>query len=146
MRLKSLASAGLAGILVLLLGIGAHADPIGVWITPFGGYRLSGALNLEDQNFSKIDFADNPVYGLAVGMDVHDGMVEVMWTHQDTHATPIPVLGGGLPSTQFDMKVDQFHFNGLYFMPDTEEHALRPYAMAGLGMTTYNPTGDGSSA
>jgi hypothetical protein len=40
----------------------------------------------------------------------------------------------------FDLNVDQFHFNGLYFPPGFAK--AQPYAIAGAGMTRYAPVGD----
>ena len=108
-------------------------------LMPFGGYRLSGSVALDDPNYSKIDLADNPIYGLAAGMEVHEGLVEIMWTHQDSHATAVPV-SPDFPSERFGLNTDQFHFNGLYFPPGYD--SVQPYAMAGLGMTRYEPSGD----
>jgi opacity protein-like surface antigen len=113
-----------------------------IWISPFGGYRFNGSLNLDDPNFRKIELKDNPVYGLAVGGDVMEGVVEVMWTHHDSHASAIP-MAGGPPAEGFDLNVDQFHLNGLYIPQGFEK--VEPYALAGLGVTHYAPVGAADS-
>lgn len=115
------------------------AEDHGIWITPFGGYRLSGSVKLEDPNFSKVDLSDSSVYGLSAGMQVPEGLLELAWTHQANSARAIP-LAGGPPMEGFDLHVDQFHFNGLYLPPEFEH--VKPYAIAGLGFTRYAPVGD----
>jgi hypothetical protein len=108
-------------------------------LTPFGGYRFSGSVPLDDPHFSKVDLADSGVFGLAAGVEVPEGLLEFMWTHQDSSARVLPVSGGPAEES-FDLSADQFHLNGLYFPPEFEHY--RPYVLAGLGMTRYAPSGD----
>jgi hypothetical protein len=129
-----------------LLGCGVptvQAEGHGIWITPFGGYRTAGSIKLDDPNYSKVDLIDTPIYGLAAGMEVIGGLVEVMWTHQDSEAQLVRTPGSTAPLDQFTLNTDQFHVNGLYFPPDFVR--VQPYVLGGLGVTHYNPTGEASS-
>jgi len=142
-----------AGILLTILGtscftVGAEGQ---IWppfeITAFGGYRGSGSLALDDPSYSRLDFADGAVYGIAVGMSVEpadspgNGAIEFMWTHQDSTLKALP--NPGAADISMNMNVDQFHFNGLYLPPRFER--VLPYVIAGLGATRYAPEGDTSS-
>jgi opacity protein-like surface antigen len=133
----------MCGVLVGLPGAAARAAEgrPGFQITPFGGYGIRGAMALDDPDFSELDMENNPVYGLAIGMEVHEGLLEIMWTHQDSEIRAVPVRGGP-PAEQFNVNTDQVHFNGLYFPPQVDGATLHPYVMAGLGFTNFAPTGD----
>jgi opacity protein-like surface antigen len=116
-------------------------------ITPFGGYRLGGSLGLDDPSYKELKFGDGGIYGVALGLDVPvedvgDGMMEFMWTHVDSTLTAQP--NPGIAGISTDMKVDQFHLNGLYLPPGNIR--FRPYAIVGLGATRFAPTGALSSA
>jgi hypothetical protein len=134
----------MCGLFILGLSVtSVQAAERGIWITPFGGYRLGSSIALEDPNYSKVDLGDAPVYGLAAGMDVMEGLVEFMWTHQDSEAHAIPTPGGTAPRESLTLNTDQFFVNGLYFPPDFVR--IQPYVIGGLGITHINPTGDTST-
>jgi opacity protein-like surface antigen len=117
------------------------------FVTPFGGYRVSGSMALDDPTFSRLEFGNDAVYGLALGMSMAPieaeggGEFEIMWTHQDTELQAIP--HPGFTAESMAMNVDQFHFNGLYF--PSAAGSWRPYAIAGLGATRFAPAGNTSS-
>ncbi len=113
-------------------------------ITPFGGYRLGGSLDLNDPSYRTLEFGDGGVYGLALGVHVEpvegvgEAAVEVMWTHQESTLKALP--NPGVASLSMNMNVDQFHFNGYYGPP--QKGYLRTYVIAGLGATRFSPTGN----
>jgi opacity protein-like surface antigen len=116
-------------------------------ITPFGGYRMSGSLALNESSYSRLDFADGGIYGVSAGMrvvtgeELGEGLIEVMWTHQGSEISAIPNSGTtGTPIQSLTLNVDQFHFNGIYYLPDFEK--TFPYVLAGVGATRFAPTGD----
>src|SRR4029077_3578051 len=108
-------------------------------IAPFYGGKMGGSLDVKNSIYDKVLFNDSASFGLAVGADVStEGSVEVLWSHQDT------TLRGRLQATGMKedittMGVDQVFFNGLYLMG---HEPLRPFVLAGLGATRFNPYGN----
>jgi hypothetical protein len=68
-------------------------------------------------------------------------LIELMWTHHDSSLRAVPNLGGP-PARSLDLNTDQFHFNGLYIPEGFEKDWAQPYAMGGLGVTSYAPVGN----
>lgn len=125
-------------LLPLALANQAHAADSGWEALFFGGGHFSGSINVESESGSdKLDVADGPSVGLAVGKDLaEDSAVEVMWTRQDSE---MRAMDGTAPSEEAgSLTIDTYHFNGLYFPPQPEGRA-RWFVLGGIGASVFSP-------
>ena len=96
-------------------------------------------MDLTGGTYDRLEFKDSASFGLSVGTDVSsEGALEVLWSHQATSVTG-RLAADGTKAKISDVNADQFLFDGLYLMGDEK---LRPFVLAGVGATTWNPTGN----
>jgi opacity protein-like surface antigen len=134
---------GVALLLVVVASAGAQdyfgtqAHVHAVEITPFGGTRFGGTIDLNSGPFSQLDIRSSWDYGasLDVGLIPHL-QAEFMWDHQPT------VLDGVSFSTGAKTRVSQanldfYHWGILvpFLRPDAK---IQPYVAGGLGFTHFN--------
>ncbi len=133
--------------IVLALGLflleGAWASD---WeLTPFGGYQTGAHIALtESSSYDRLNIQDGGSYGLILGYEIQeDGSIEILWSRQESAL--YGELPGGTAERLTSLKIDQFRFDGLYYFTEQDEEdqqSLRPFVLAGLGMTHYQPGGD----
>ena len=114
----------------------------GVEITPFGGSRFGGVIDANSSTATNVDYLtirSGWDYGAMLDVDVFPhGQAEFMWNNQPT------VLGAHIPgsgSTRIgEASLDMFQWSFLYqfLQPGSK---LQPYAVAGVGFTSYNTNG-----
>jgi len=109
-------------------------------ITPFAGYRLGGSFDVEGLDYANFDFKDGFTYGISLGFSVHENLqVEAMWSREET--TLRGRLIAGPRDDLFKIFIDQYHLNFLYIYGD-DSMKMRPFVLAGLGLTYFNPKPD----
>jgi opacity protein-like surface antigen len=114
----------------------------GIEITPFGGTRFGGVIDANSTQVSNVDYLtirSGWDYGAMLDVDLFPhAQVEFMWNNQPT------VLGAHIPgsgSTRIgEASLDMFQWSFLYqfLQPGSK---LQPYAVAGVGFTSYNTNG-----
>jgi len=111
-------------------------------------YRFGGNIELENPainpTFRRLEIESNPAYGIALNHGVHDNIqVEFQWSRQDTH-----INGRSRTSNTsnrlFGAYVDQYHANFLFHPAEGGSHT-QPFAVLGLGATSFNPRASLSS-
>ena len=110
-------------------------------VTPFGGYRWGGSVNVEreDVDVTKLRIDNGTTYGAAFGVDLGDSFqVEFMWSQQ---ASALTGEGPSGDTELFDLKTDHYHVN---FLPHFGEEGatFRTFLLFGVGMTTFYPGTD----
>jgi hypothetical protein len=139
--------------LPLLLAVGSSALLAGdlkrFELQPFGGFSASGGIPLigddgVDHGSVHVSSTYNLGATFAINLNELDA-VEAFWQRQltDGHlpsAIVVPYVSGS--STDFDLRISQYHCNFLHHYLISDPRAM-PYVMAGLGATTYraNRTG-----
>lgn len=140
--------------LTALAVVGYFAATSAIWaqggfeLTPMIGYRFGGNIDLVNPSinptFKRLEIKSSPAYGIALNHGVHDNIqVEFQWSRQDTH------MNGRSRTTDtstrlFGAYVDQYHANFL-FHPAEGGSRTQPFAVLGLGATTFNPRASLSS-
>jgi opacity protein-like surface antigen len=114
----------------------------GIEITPFGGTRFGGVIDANSTQVSNVDYLtirSGWDYGAMLDVDLFPhAQAEFMWNQQPT------VLGAHIPgsgSTRIgEASLSMFQWSILYqfLQPGSK---LQPYAVAGLGFTSYNTNG-----
>lgn len=108
-------------------------------ITPFAGYRTSGSFDLAENvlDYSNVKINDGFTYGLSLGYRVNEVFtIEAMWSRTSTSL--LAEVQGADTADLFDLYVDQFHLNFLFFVGQRMA-AVQPYVLLGLGATYFNP-------
>ena len=114
----------------------------GFELTPTIGYRFGGSIDLvnpdHNPNYRKLQIESNPAYGVALNHGVHDTIqVEFQWSRQDTHVNGRSRTNN--TSTRlFGAYVDQYHANFVFHPAEAGSHT-EPFAIFGLGATSFNP-------
>jgi opacity protein-like surface antigen len=114
----------------------------GFELTPTIGYRFGGNIDLVNPalnpNFRKLQIESNPAYGVALNHGVHDNIqVEFQWSRQDTHVDGRS-RAENASTRLFGAYVDQYHANFLFHPADDGSHT-QPFAIFGLGASSFNP-------
>jgi hypothetical protein len=120
----------------------------GFELTPTIGYRFGGNIDLVNPalnpNFRKLQIESNPAYGVALNHGVHDNIqVEFQWSRQDTHVDGRS-RADNTSTRLFGAYVDQYHANFLFHPADDGSHT-QPFAIFGLGASSFNPRAPVSS-
>ena len=128
--------------ILLLSGVPCLSGQSGFELSPTVGYRFGGNIDLVsptlNPTFRRLEIESNPSYGLALNHGIHDNIqLEFQWNRQDTH------INGRLRATNtstrlFGAYLDQYHVNFL-FHPTDEGARRQPFAILGLGATSFNP-------
>ncbi len=112
-------------------------------LQPFGGFTASGSIPLKTDDSTTLgSISVNSSYNLGTTFGVNFNeldAVEGLWRRQYTQGRlpsefAVPALPGS--STSFDLKIDQYHCNFLHHY-EISTPSVKPYVMAGLGVTTY---------
>ena len=114
----------------------------GIEITPFGGSRFGGVIDANSSQVSNVDYLtirSGWDYGAMLDVDLFPhAQAEFMWNNQPT------VLGEHIPGSGSsrigEASLDMFQWSFLYqfLQPGSK---LQPYAVAGVGFTSYNTNG-----
>jgi opacity protein-like surface antigen len=131
---------------IVLLLVAASADAQGgysgththaVEITPFGGSRFGGAIDLNSGPYSQLDIRSSWDYGawLDVGLIPHL-QAEFMWDHQPTVLDAVS-FSTGAKTRVSQANLDFYHWGILvpFVPPDAK---IQPYIACGLGFTHFN--------
>ncbi len=106
----------------------AGSAPAEVELTPLVGLQAGGSIGTRQGD---LEIDPSAALGLLVSWRVRsDGMVELLYTRQDTEMD----LDA---SRLFDLTVEQFHFGGLWEIRDYTQ--TRPFLGMTLGVTRMNP-------
>ncbi|HUO34868.1 MAG TPA: outer membrane beta-barrel protein [Candidatus Acidoferrum sp.] len=113
-------------------------------ITPFGGARFGGTVNLNSGTFGDYRFKSSWNYGgiLDVGLapDLMPNLEgEFMWNRQDTELS----AGYGSGGPYYDLtpaKLDMYQF-GLLYQFGPHQSKLHPFVVGGLGFTNFHTNG-----
>jgi hypothetical protein len=108
-----------------------------VEITPVAGYQFGGGMSGEG---GEISIPSAFMYGAMIDVWVRpDGQAEFLYTRQETSLEydPSNVVGG--PIDLGEMTVHEFQVGGT---ADMGPGRIKPYALATLGVTWFQPAGD----
>jgi outer membrane protein W len=145
----------LAAIAALLISIPELTSAKGIELTPYAGYRSSGALNsttvtLDDGTMlENFDFESGAIFGLWFNFRV-DNRLKI---ELNVEGFPSKVQG---TDTSTKQKTDAFdvvlyylqiglHYEIIEYGVSAEDVKIRPFVYAGLGSTIFDPAGDRSS-
>ncbi len=130
-------------VLVPLCSAGVWASqPSKFWVVPSLGIRTSTSFGIgsEEVEYTRIRFANGITYGLSVGYKLSEYIsVEAAWSRQN--ATVQGMIPGDETPTYdalFKAFEDQLQAN-LMIWAGYRIGPLKPYFLAGLGMTNINP-------
>ena len=128
-------------ILATMLWSPARADRLRFELTPFGGIRLGGSMDVEGEDGDgTLSLDDSPSYGVLLNFGFSsETELEFLWSHEDTQLE-LRDSGTGLKQTLFDLSVDYYQVGGLY---QWDNGRIKPFVAASLGLTRFSP--DGSS-
>ena len=134
------------GGIALLLACAASADAQAyfepqkthaVEITPFGGSRFGGTIDLNSGPYSKLDIRSSWDYGAWLDVDLIPHLqAEFMWDHQPTVLDGVNFFTGAR-SRVSQANLDFYHWGILvpFLPPDSK---IQPYIAGGLGFTHFN--------
>jgi outer membrane protein W len=127
-------------ILALSFGVSsAHAQGR-FELTPFGGTRFGGQVDLttpNTENFDYLKIKSTWDYGVIADYNIWSKFqAEVMWNRQPTQFEPHIFMTSSF-STPSDATLDMIQFSGLYEFGN-ERAKLKPFVVAGLGFTHFN--------
>ncbi|HTV57769.1 MAG TPA: outer membrane beta-barrel protein [Verrucomicrobiae bacterium] len=122
----------------------AHAQSRDIEITPFGGVRYGGTVDLNGGDFYNYRFKSSWNYGGMLDVGVAPDLMpnleaEFLWNRQDTELSAQAVATG----TYVDLtpaKLDLYQFGLLYAFGDHSAR-LRPFIVGGLGFTNFHTNG-----
>ena len=132
-----------AGVLVVCLAAAEHAqaDTPRFEIQPFGGYRIGGDFDLEDDKgveLGRVDLDDDVSWGLGVAVYRDpDAYYEVLYSRQATQLEESDPAVGGV-----DVTIEYAHVGGTLIFD--YKPWLRPYLSLTLGLTRIDLEDSGS--
>ena len=123
------------------IGGPARADKPRFEIAPFGGYRIGGDFDIEDDDGAQlrsVDLEEDVSFGLGLALYRDpDGFYELLYSRQETQLDDSdPALSG------VDLTTEYYHFGGTLLFDD--QGWMRPYLSVTLGLTRFDPEGFGS--
>jgi outer membrane protein W len=135
----------LIAVVILVLGFcvsSAHAQGR-FELTPFGGTRFGGQVDLATPNAQDVDYLKiKSTWDYGVIGDFHifpKFAAEVMWNRQPTQLEAHNFTTDTF-LTPTDATLDMFQFSGLYEFGN-ERANLKPFVVAGLGFTNFHSNG-----
>lgn len=134
-----LSIATLAGSVVL--SAPATADVPRFEVAPFGGYRIGGEFDLENDEGETLRSVDlDADFSVGLGLAMYrdpDAFYELLYSRQSTQLDDSdPGLSG------VDLTTEYFHFGGTLIFD--AQRRLRPYLSVTLGLTRFDADGFGS--
>jgi len=143
----------LAGLMMLVMATAQAADPAaqstsqeqwpGYEVAPFAGLSLGGGFSLQDGAVTSaiaqhVDLDDRASFAVALDLRANDSaQYELFYGREST------VLRGEAPFASTPVVLEYLHLGGLLRLSD--ELPIRPYIVAGLGLTRFSPNAPGSS-
>ncbi|HEX7879631.1 MAG TPA: hypothetical protein VF720_09495 [Candidatus Eisenbacteria bacterium] len=132
--------AGAMTLVVAPVSMCRAAEPHPFEITPFGGYRFGGRLEVL---LGRLVMSDAPVFGGVLGYRVApDALLEFTYVQENTDFTFEPTASGDNVFVT-DLAIRSFYIGGVY------EHGLsqvRPYAGMSIGMSRFDPELESAAA
>ena len=114
----------------------------GIEITPFGGSRFGGVIDANPtgaSNVSDISIRSSWDYGAMLDVDLFPhAQAEFMWNQQPTVLSQQYFSGGQTRISEASLSMYQWSFLYQFLQPGSK---LQPYAVAGIGFTSYNTNG-----
>ncbi len=109
-----------------------------VEVMPMVGFQINGSKDLAGPRNDRLDFKNVALRGLSIGyLNKEDGELELSWTR--AYSSAEIQRSGGAPPDRFDVRIEQFHLNGLYML---DPPPLQPFVLLGIGATRFTPTGE----
>jgi hypothetical protein len=110
-------------------------------VAPFGGYRIGGEFDVQDEQGSELrsaDLEEDASWGLGLALyRDRNGFYELLYSRQQTQFDdPDPAL------QSVDITTEYYHFGGTLIFD--YEPWLRPYLSLTLGLTRFDAEGFGS--
>ncbi len=126
---------------LVLTPLTASADRARFEVAPFGGYRIGGSFDVEDEQGNELrstDFKEHASYGLGLALYRDpNGFYELLYSRQDTELEDSdPEIDGA------DITIEYYQFGGTLIFD--YEPWLRPYLSLTLGLTRFDADGFGS--
>jgi opacity protein-like surface antigen len=114
----------------------------GVEITPFGGSRFGGVIDVNSSTVSNVDYLtirSTWDYGAMLDVDLFArAQAEFMWNQQPTVIGEHFIGGGQTRLGEASLSMFQWSFLYQFLQPGSK---LQPYAVAGVGFTSYHTNG-----
>ncbi len=111
-------------------------------IMPMVGFELHNKHDLAGPRNDRMDLRTVALRGLTAAYLMGDGQVELCYTRANSAAEI--QQAGGAPPDRFDVRIEQFTFNGLYLAHRDEP--LQPFILIGFGATKYTPDNNRSAS
>jgi len=131
-------------IFCLSAGVSSASAQGRVEITPFGGTRFGGEIDLTTPNIQNIDSLKIKTswdYGVLADFTVFPKFqAEFMWNRQPT-LLDAHVFNTNTIASTTDATLDMYQFSGLYEFGQ-ERAKLKPFVVAGLGFTHIDSNGE----
>lgn len=125
-------------LVLTFLGPTLAAWAANVEVMPMVGFQVNGSKDLAGPSNDRLDLKNADLRGLSIGyLNNENGELEVSWTR--AYSSAEIQQSGGAPPDRFDVRIEQFHLNGLYMI---DPAPLQPFVLFGLGATRYTPSGD----
>jgi opacity protein-like surface antigen len=144
--MKKLTTVTTLFVLVTFGSAGAWASqPSKFWVVPAVGIRTTTSFGIdsEETEYTRIRFSKGIAYGLSVGFQLSEYLsLEAGWSRHspDVHGM-IPTDGTPTYEMLFQASEDQLQAN-LMIWAGYKIGPVKPYFLAGLGLTKINPGGD----
>ena len=124
-----------------LVPLTASADRARFEVAPFGGYRIGGSFDVEDEQGNELrstDFKEHASYGLGLALYRDpNGFYELLYSRQETELEDSdPEIDGA------DITIEYYQFGGTLIFD--YEPWLRPYLSLTFGLTRFDANSFGS--
>jgi opacity protein-like surface antigen len=131
----------LAAICLTCGASGAHAQR-SIEITPFGGTRFGGQVDVNTANVDFLRIKSTVDYGGLFDVDLASHLqAEFMWNRQPTVLAEHDVNSGAFTDLT-KAKLDQYQFSLLYEFPGKRDISrIRPFIVGGMGFTNFHSNG-----
>jgi hypothetical protein len=125
------------------LSLGAPAvHAATVELMPLVGWEIHGSRDLAGPRNDRMDLKNVALRGLTGAYLMDAGQIELSWTR--AYSAAQIQQSEGRPADQFDVRVDQFLFDGLYLFE--QQGPLQPFFLLGFGATHYSPSNTRSAS
>ena len=126
---------------LILTSLPAHADKRRFEVAPFGGYRIGGEFDVEDEQGNELrsaDFEEHSSFGLGLALYRDpNGFYELLYSRQETQFEDSdPEIDGT------DITIEYYQFGGTLIFD--YEPWLRPYLSLTFGLTRFDADSFGS--